>query len=134
MNDFAIVEFKGRQYQIEEGSEIVVDSLGEATKDVGIDKVLLLSQKGEVLIGNPFLEGIKITAQVLENFKGEKLRVAKFKAKSRYRRVQGFRAQLTKLKIKEIATLPKKTKILKAKVTKPKKKNTRSKGVKNVKD
>jgi len=63
------------------------------------DKVLLLSGDKEPRVGTPFLPGIKVTAKVLSQEKGEKIEVARFKSKVRYRRHRGFRPQITKLEI-----------------------------------
>ena len=100
---YAVVDFQGHQYQVAEGQEIVVDRLEEKEgARVKIDSVLLLVNGDDILIGDPLIDGAKVTAKVLEHFKGEKVRVAKYRAKSRYRRVRGFRPQLTRLKIEKI--------------------------------
>jgi len=100
---YAVIDFQGHQYQVTEGQEIVVDRLEEKEgAKVKIDSVLLLVNGDEVLIGDPLIDGAKVTAKILEHFKGEKIRVAKYRAKSRYRRVKGFRPQLTRLKIEKI--------------------------------
>lgn len=102
MKKFAIVEVAGHQYQVEEGSQITVNNLGfEANKEIKIDKVLLTAN-GKIEIGQPYLKNKTIEAQIIENLKGKKVRVATYKAKSRYRKVKGFRPELTKLKITKI--------------------------------
>lgn len=102
----AVVEIGGHQYLVSPGEEIIVDRLPYQEKEeVLFDQVLLVYYPGEenkALIGNPVIEGLKVKAVVKEHFKGKKLRVARFKAKSRYRRVKGFRPELTRLEIKEI--------------------------------
>ncbi|MBU3978274.1 50S ribosomal protein L21, partial [Patescibacteria group bacterium] len=67
-------------------------------------KVLLFSDDGICKIGKPLLSDISVSAKVIEQFKGDKIRVAKFKAKSRYRRVQGHRQLLTRIQIEKIST------------------------------
>ncbi len=99
----AVVKTGGKQYVVRAGEEIIVDNLNvEAGKPVELDLLALLdNEKLSVDLGTPFLK-TKLKAIVVENLKGDKIRVARFKAKTRYRKVRGFRAQLTKLKIEAI--------------------------------
>jgi large subunit ribosomal protein L21 len=99
---YAIVKIGGSQYKVTEGEKIVVDKLATKTKTVEFPEVLLLVDDKKVEIGSPLVKGAKIKANVLEDLKGEKIRVAKYKAKSRYRRVKGFRPSLTKIEINKI--------------------------------
>jgi large subunit ribosomal protein L21 len=72
------------------------------------ENVLLTVDGDAVQIGAPYLENVAVAAKVLEQIKGDKIRVAKFKAKARYRRVQGFRALLTKVEITSLSGKPEK--------------------------
>lgn len=100
---YAVVKIGGTQYKISKGEEIVVDKLPyEEKKKVEFPEVLLWVDEKKVKIGTPYVKGAKIKATVLEQFKGEKIRVATYKAKSRYRRVKGFRPQLTRIRIEKI--------------------------------
>ncbi|MDD3532151.1 MAG: 50S ribosomal protein L21 [Candidatus Shapirobacteria bacterium] len=102
MKKFAVIEVAGHQYQVEEGDQIAINNLAvDLNKEIKIDKVLLMAN-GKTEIGRPFLKNRAVNAEVVENLKGKKVRVATYKAKSRYRRVKGFRPQLTKLKITKI--------------------------------
>jgi large subunit ribosomal protein L21 len=102
MKKFAIVEIAGHQYQLEENDELSVNNLSaEAGKKIKLDKVLLLAND-KVEIGQPHLKNRVVEAEIIRNFKGKKIRVATYKAKSRYRKVKGFRPQLTKIKITKI--------------------------------
>lgn len=98
---YAVVDIAGKQYKIEEGQELIVDRLEAEGKTV-FDKVLLVVDGDKAEIGSPEVSGAKVEAEVLENLKGEKIRVLKYKAKSRYRKVRGFRASQTKIKITKI--------------------------------
>ncbi|HSW47868.1 MAG TPA: 50S ribosomal protein L21 [Candidatus Saccharimonadales bacterium] len=101
---YAILQTGGKQYKVSEGSEIEVDKLDIlADSDYKFDKVLLFANDGVIQVGQPHLDGAIITAKVLEQKKGKKIRVAKFKAKARYRKVTGHRQMLTKLQILKIA-------------------------------
>ncbi|MFZ5845182.1 MAG: 50S ribosomal protein L21 [Patescibacteria group bacterium] len=96
---FAIVAIGGKQYKVSPGETVAVEKIAAKVGDkIVFDKVLLLSA-GNVRVGRPFLPGIKVTALVLSQEKGEKIQVARFKSKVRYRRLRGFRPQITKLEI-----------------------------------
>ena len=100
---YAVIQTGGKQYKVSEGSEIEVDKLDVAADtNFEFEKVLLFVDGGAVQVGQPHLNGAKITAKVLEQKKGKKIRVAKFKAKARYRKVTGHRQMLTKLQITKI--------------------------------
>jgi len=102
MKKYAIVKIGGSQYKVTEGDELEVDKIeGEKGKAVNLDEVLLLVDE-EIKIGEPLVKGAQIKAKIIEQFKGDKIRVATYKAKSRYRRVKGFRPLLTKIKIEKI--------------------------------
>lgn len=100
---YAVIKTGGKQYRVSEGDVIEIDRLGkEANDKIVFDNVLLLVSDAGVKIGNPFLAGEKVEAKLLENKKGDKIRVAKFKAKVRYRKVMGFRASLSRVQIDKI--------------------------------
>lgn len=102
---YAIIKTQGQQFKVKEGDEIEVGKLDlEEGKEITFDQVLLLVEGEKVKIGQPTLSGIVIQGRVLAQIKGKKIRVATFKAKSRYRRVKGFRPQITKVKIEKIVT------------------------------
>jgi len=107
--NYVIIQSGGKQYKASVGTVLDLDKLPvEAGASVTFDNVLLHSVDGVSQVGAPVLTGVTVTAKVLEQFKGKKLRVAKFKAKARYRRVQGFRAHLTKVQIEKIESKEKK--------------------------
>lgn len=98
--DYAVISFKGHQYQVQSNQELVVDRLDiEKGKEFNIDNVLLIKKDDKVVLGEPTINNANVIAEVLEHFKGDKIRVTKFKPKTRYRRVKGFRPYLTKIKI-----------------------------------
>lgn len=106
---FAIIFYQGHQYKIKVGDIITVDKLNQKVGEtLTISSVLLVQNDDHTQIGNPYLVGNDITVKVLENLKGEKIDVFKYKNKTRYRRHTGFRAQLTKI---EIVSIGKSTKV-----------------------
>lgn len=101
---YAVITSGGKQYKVVEGQVLEVDRLkAEAGSDFALDKVLLSVDGDAVQVGAPYLSNVTVMAKVLEQINGEKIRVAKFKAKARYRRVNGFRAQLTKIEITSLS-------------------------------
>lgn len=100
---YAVIRSGGRQYRVAEGEELVLDKLPEKVGQEVAFEVLLLADGEAVKVGRPVLGQVQVLAEVLGQEKGEKIRVAKFRAKSRYRRVSGHRQSLTRVKIKKIA-------------------------------
>ncbi len=98
--DYAVIKTGGKQYRVSKDSVIEVERLGlNPGENFTVEDVLLYVKDGKSKIGKPRLTDMKIKATVLEHTKGEKLRISKFKAKSKYRRVTGYRQYLTKIKI-----------------------------------
>ncbi len=98
--NFAVIKAAGKQYKVTPGSILEVDKIeGEKGKNISFDEVLLLGDDKTTLIGTPLVKNASVTAKIVDQIKGDKVRVAKFKAKARFRRVTGFRSQLTKIEI-----------------------------------
>jgi large subunit ribosomal protein L21 len=86
-----------------EGDVLTIEKLPvERGKKVEFNDVLLMVDEEKVAVGQPLVKGVRVEGEVLEGFRGPKIRVAKFKAKSRYRRVMGYRQDLTRVRIKKI--------------------------------
>lgn len=99
---YAIIKTGGKQYCVEEGKVITIEKLDvEAGAEVAFDEVLLVSGDS-AKIGQPTVAGAKVTGKVLEQGKGAKIRIFKYKAKSNYRRRQGHRQPFTKVQIEKI--------------------------------
>lgn len=100
---YAIVESGGRQYRAEAGNSFVTEKLPfEVGEQIELSNVLLLANGDEVKIGQPTVEGIKVKATVVEQFRGKKILVWKYKPRVRYRHRQGHRQSYTRLRIDEI--------------------------------
>lgn len=101
--NYAILEAGGKQYKVTSGMVLDVDRMSmEENKDVVFDKVLLYVQDGKAKTGTPYLDDVLVKARVVQHYKSPKIRVLKFRAKSRYRRTYGSRQFLSKVKIEEI--------------------------------
>lgn len=95
----AIIETGGKQYSVTEGAEIFVEKLDGNEKDkVTFNKVLVL---GDV-IGHPYVEGAKVTGEIVKQGKQRKIRIFKYRQKTNYHRTQGHRQPYTKVKITSI--------------------------------
>jgi large subunit ribosomal protein L21 len=102
---YAIVRTGGKQYRVEPGDTIRVESLPVEEGDtIELDDVLMLSTEDGVSLGTPRVDGAKVTAEVVGNGKGKKLVIFKYKAKTRYRRRNGHRQLYTDLKVTGIST------------------------------
>ncbi|MGD9711801.1 MAG: 50S ribosomal protein L21 [Thermomicrobiales bacterium] len=97
---YAIIATGGKQYRVGVGDVITVEKLDvEAGATVTLDSVLLIGGDGSTVIGTPLVDGASVTADVVDNFRGEKIIVFKYKPKKRYRRRTGHRQSLTRLAI-----------------------------------
>ncbi|MEI6326527.1 MAG: 50S ribosomal protein L21 [Candidatus Roizmanbacteria bacterium] len=103
MNTLAVIKSGGKQYIVKAGDVITVDKIdGEVGAKVELVKLANISTDGSAVeLGMPHMKSA-VSAEIVESGKGTKIRVAKFKAKVRYRRVTGFRPMLSKLKILSI--------------------------------
>ncbi len=99
---YAIVATGGKQYKVAKGDVIDVEKLNAQPGDKVELDVLLLNDGEKTIVGSAPLQDKKVTAEVVEQFKGEKLLVFKFKKRKRYHRANGHRQQLTKIQIVEI--------------------------------
>jgi large subunit ribosomal protein L21 len=104
MEAYAVIETGGKQYRVEKDTVLSVELLedAEAGKTVEFDQILAVSNGSELTLGAPVVAGAKVTATVVENYRGEKLVAFKKKRRQGYRRKIGHRQGLTKIKIESI--------------------------------
>ncbi len=95
---YAIIATGGKQYRVSQGDIIYVEKLDNQVEDTVTFPVLMLG--GDTIkAGNPLVEGAEVTGKVLQQGRGKKIIVYKFKAKKNYRRKQGHRQPFTKVEI-----------------------------------
>jgi large subunit ribosomal protein L21 len=100
---YAIVEISGKQYKVEKDATLNVDKLDKkADDDLVIDKILLVSNGDTVLIGQPYVKNAKVTAKVLGDVRGDKVRGIKFLKRKRFTKTMGHRQDYSKIKISEV--------------------------------
>ena len=113
---YAVIRTGGKQYKINEGDIIDVERLpASPEKTVSFSEVLMFTDGDSVSLGTPLLSGAQVAGTIVDDIRGEKIRVAKFKAKARYRRVTGHRQALTRVKIDSISLSGSKTKTVEEK-------------------
>lgn len=95
----AIIETGGKQYTVTVGSEIYIEKLdGEVGSKVTFDKVLMLDNN----FGTPYVDGAKVTGEIVKQGKQKKIIVFKYRQKNNYHKTQGHRQPYTKVVIKSI--------------------------------
>ena len=100
---YAIVEIAGQQFKVEENQNIFVQKLdSEEGSNINFD-VLLMDNAGKVNIGDPIIEGVQVTAKVIEHLKGKKVIVFKKKRRKGYKVKNGHRQPISEIIIQGIS-------------------------------
>ena len=107
MSQFAVIKTGGKQYIVREGDLLSLEKLaGNAGDAVTFTDVLLLADDAgeKVTVGAPLVAGVKVEGKIMEQGKGKKIFIIKYKPKVHYRRKRGHRQLYTKVKIAKIVT------------------------------
>jgi large subunit ribosomal protein L21 len=100
---YAIVNINGIQTRVTPDEVVEVARLvGEPGDTLKFDKVLMVCDGDKISVGQPFLKGASLTAEVVEHFRGPKLKVFKFKRRREYRRRKGHRDERTRIRVSAI--------------------------------
>jgi len=100
---YAVIKTGGKQYKVAKDQKLTVEKLdGEPGAKVTFETVLMLGDDEETTTGAPFVEGAKVTAEVVEQKRDKKVIVFKKKRRQNYRRTRGHRQDLTVVKITDI--------------------------------
>ena len=101
---YAIIATGGKQYRVKPGDQIKVEKIaGNAGEKVEFDRVLLVADDEAVSIGAPYLEGSKVSAEVLAHARAKKIDVLKFKRRKQHMKRMGHRQHFTQVKITDIS-------------------------------
>jgi large subunit ribosomal protein L21 len=100
MSKYALIKLLGKQYKVKEGDVIQTDRVEGET--LTITDVLMINDGKKITVGSPEIKNSKVQLKVIKNYKGKKIRVGKFRAKSRYRKVKGHRQHLSSLEVVKI--------------------------------
>ena len=97
---YAIIRAGGKQYRVEKGDVVRVERLeGEVGSSVTLDDVLLVGGENELKVGSPRVEGASVVGTVVEQDRGAKIRIFKYKKRKHYRRTRGHRQHVTAVRI-----------------------------------
>jgi len=109
---YAVIETGGKQYRVQPGDVISVEKLDvEAGEKIDFDRILLASDGTNLEIGTPVVDAVKVSGTVVENGKGKKVIIYKYKAKKDFRKKQGHRQPYTMIKIDEVSVNGKSEKV-----------------------
>src|SRR5436309_1608782 len=97
---YAVIATGGKQYRVEQGETVDVEKLDTpAGQTVEFGEVLLVADGDNVRVGAPHVSGARVTAEVVDLVKGDKLTIYKYRRRKGYRRKTGHRQKYTRLKI-----------------------------------
>ena len=101
---YAVIVTGGKQYRVEEGQTLKVEKIETATGEaIQLDKVLLVGSGDDVKIGQPVVEGAKVTAEVVAHGRHKKVKIIKFRRRKHSMKQMGHRQWFTELKITGIS-------------------------------
>ena len=105
MTSYAVIQTGGKQYQVKSGDVIDVEKLeAQVGSRVELADVRFVSEESGVSVGTPTVDGAMVTAEVEDQFRGPKIIVFKYKAKTHYRKKNGHRQSYTRIRIQDILT------------------------------
>ena len=102
---YAVIETGGKQYRVQEGDVLDVERIAgvsDEQKDVVFDRVLLVGEGDDVKVGTPVVDGASVSAELVSEVRGPKVIVFKFKRRKQYRRKNGHRQDLHRVRIQGI--------------------------------
>jgi len=101
---YAVIVSGGKQYRVQEGESLKLEKLqAEAGSNVEFDRVLLVGNGDDIKIGEPVVDGAKVTAEVVQHGRGKKVEIIKFKRRKHHMKRQGHRQWFTEVKITGIS-------------------------------
>jgi large subunit ribosomal protein L21 len=100
---YAVIALQGKQYKVKEGQILTVDQVSyKVGESFEVKDVLLMGEGSKTKVGQPLVAGAKVEVKVVETGKDKKLRVFKYKSKSKYRKTIGHRQRISNLEIVKI--------------------------------
>ncbi len=136
---YAVLKSGGKQYKVEEGQVLRLEKLpGDVGSAIKFDQILMIGDGESIQVGQPLVDGASVEARIVDQGRGKKIIVFKYKRRKRYRRKQGHRQEFTAIQVDSILTktksAPKKAEPEKpeAKEVKAKKAESKKEDVKKV--
>ena len=100
---YAVIKSGGKQHKVSEGEEILLEKISlDEGEVIEFSEVLAINKDGALNVGRPLLEGATVNGKVINHFKTKKINIIKMKRRKDYRKKQGHRQNLTKVKIESI--------------------------------
>ena len=100
---YAIIQTGGKQYRVAEGQIVRIEKLDQETgSDVQFDQVLLVSKNDTVTVGSPVVAGAKVVGEIVDQTRGKKVEILKFKRRQHHMKRAGHRQYYTDVKITQI--------------------------------
>lgn len=101
---YAVIKTGGKQYRVEEGQTIRVEKLNaDEGSTVELDEVLMVANGDDIKIGAPYVENGKVSVNIVEHGRGDKIRIIKFNRRKHFRKQMGHRQAYTAIKITGIS-------------------------------
>ena len=100
---YAVIETGGKQHRVVEGEHIKVEKIeAETGSTIDFDRILMVGEGKSIKVGTPAVDGAKVSAEVVQHGRGEKLTIVKFKRRKHHMKRQGHRQWFTEIKITAI--------------------------------
>jgi len=101
---YAVIKTGGKQHRVSKGDVLAVEKLNGSRGDtVSFEEVLMIANDGEIKVGTPFLDGVKVVGEIIEQAKDHKIMVFRMKRRKGFHKKTGHRQKLTRMKITEIS-------------------------------
>ena len=101
---YAVIKSGGKQHKVSEGEEILLEKISlDEGEVIEFSEVLAVNKDGTLNVGKPLLDGAVVKGKVINHLKSKKINVIKMKRRKDYRKKQGHRQNLTKVKIESIS-------------------------------
>jgi large subunit ribosomal protein L21 len=101
---YAVIKTGGKQYRVIQGETLKIETVaGEVGSAIVLDKVLMVGNGDQLSIGKPLLAGATVTATIISNGRGEKIRIFKMRRRKHYQKHQGHRQNYTEIRIDGIS-------------------------------
>ena len=101
---YAVIQSGGKQHRVSEGQVVRLEKIdAEKGAPVDFDKILMVGEGGELALGAPYLEGAKVSGEIVAHGRGKKVMIIKFRRRKHHRKQMGHRQWYTEVKITGIA-------------------------------
>ncbi len=101
---YAVIKSGGKQYRVESGAQVRVESLAaDVGAAVAFEEVLLVGNGDQVKVGAPLISGAKVKATVVSHGRGDKVKIFKMRRRKHYQKTQGHRQNYTEIRVDSIA-------------------------------